>query len=89
MAITSSAKKAIRVAARKRLFNVRRQNAIASAKKNIQRLVKENKVAEARKLLPKAYQVIDKAAKTHYIKPNAAARMKSRITRLINRNSKK
>ena len=72
MAITSSAKKAIRAAARRRIFNLRRKDAILSAKKNIQKLVKAGKAADAKAFLPKMYKAIDKAAKTKYIKKNAA-----------------
>ena len=38
---------------------------------------------EAEKLLPKAYQAIDKAAKRGIIKKNTAARKKSRLTALF------
>ena len=47
MAITSSAKKAIRVAARKRVFNLRRKNAVTNAVKKIKRLIKEKKNKDA------------------------------------------
>jgi len=40
---------------------------------------------EAKKLLSQAYKAIDKAMKTHVIKPNTAARKKSKIAKLIGR----
>lgn len=86
MAITSSAKKAIRVSARKRVFNLRRKNAIVDTVKKIKRLIKEKKNREAQTLLPLAYQAIDKALKTKYLKKNTAARKKSRLAKLINKN---
>ena len=43
--------------------------------------------AEAIKLLPKLYQAIDKAAKRGIIKKNAAARKKSRLTKLVQKDS--
>lgn len=89
MAITSSAKKAIRVSARKRIFNLRRKDAIISTKKKIQQLVKAGKVSDAMAFLPQAYRAIDKAMKTKYIKKNAAARMKSRIAAFVNKANKK
>jgi ribosomal protein S20 len=46
-------------------------------------LVFQKKVAEAKKLLPQAYKILDKAAKTSLIKKNTAARKKSRITLLL------
>jgi hypothetical protein len=54
--------------------------------KQIKNLVSENKKEEALKLLPKAYKVIDKTAKANIIKKNAAARKKSRLTKLINKS---
>ena len=89
MAITSSAKKAIRASARKRVFNVRRKNAIDTAVKNLRRAVREGKIAEAKKLLPEASKAIDKGAKTKFVKKNTAARMKSRLTLLVNKVSRK
>ena len=84
MAITSSAKKAIRVSARKRVFNLRRKNAITNVVKKIIRLLKEKKIKEAQAFLSMAYKAIDKAAKTKYLKKNTAARKKSRLAKLIN-----
>jgi len=83
MAITSSAKKALRVSRRKRVFNLRRKEAMKDNVKNIRRLASEKKTAEAQKLLPLAYQAIDKAVKRGVIKKNAGARKKSRLTRLL------
>jgi len=47
----------------------------------------ENRKEEALKLLPQAYKVIDKAAKTGVIKKNNAARKKSRLTKLVSKSS--
>lgn len=85
MAITSSAKKAIRVAARRRVFNLHRKDAIADAIKKIKRLIKEKKIKEAQALLPVAYKALDKATKTKYLKKNTATRKKSRLAKLINK----
>ena len=83
MAITRGAKKVIRSAARKRVFNLRRRDTILKVTKDIKRLVAAGKKKEAQALLPKAYQVLDKAAKEDYLKRNAAARKKSRLAALI------
>lgn len=72
----------MRAAARKRVMNVRRSRAMASAEREIEKLVAAGKVAEAKKLLPAAYAAIDKAAKRGVIKPNTAARRKSRMSRI-------
>ncbi len=85
MAITSSAKKAFRVAEKKTVFNARRKNTIDSTLKNLKKFIRENKIKEAEKLLPEMYQAIDKAVKTKFLKKNAAARYKSRITLFLNK----
>ena len=89
MAITSSAKKAIRTSARRRSFNLKRKQAIDKALKDIRRLVKQGKIEEAKKLLPAAFKALDKATKTKFLKKNTADRLKSRIAKLVNKNSKK
>jgi len=88
MAITSSAKKAIRSSAKKRVFNLARRDAYKDAIKNVRKLVSEKKIDEAKKMLDVAYKAIDKAAKTKFLKKNGAARKKSRLALLINKNSK-
>ncbi|HRY30846.1 MAG TPA: 30S ribosomal protein S20 [Candidatus Paceibacterota bacterium] len=79
MAITSSAKKAIRASERKAIFNLRRKRVYKDIVKEIDALLKQNKVAEAEKKVPEAYKAIDKAAKMRTIHKNAAARTKSRL----------
>ncbi len=88
MAITSSAKKALRVSKRKRIKNIRRASAIDSSLKKFKKLIADKKVDEATKLLPELYQVYDKAAKVNTIKKGAADRAKSRLVASIKRISK-
>ncbi|MDE1874635.1 MAG: 30S ribosomal protein S20 [Patescibacteria group bacterium] len=83
MAITSSAKKALRASKKKRVFNIRHRDAITSVVKDIKKHAAQGNKKEAMKLLSLAYAEIDKAAKTDFIKPNAAARRKSRLSALI------
>ena len=78
MAITSSAKKAFRASKKKRVFNLRRKSAIEKQLKDCRKLMTTKSKAEATKLIPGIYQVLDKAVKTNYIKANTAARLKSR-----------
>jgi small subunit ribosomal protein S20 len=85
MAVTLSAKKAIRSSARKRLFNIARKRKMSEVIKKVRKLKLARKVEEARALLPLAYQAIDKAAKTKFIKKNKAARMKSRLVKFVNK----
>ncbi len=83
MAITSSAKKAIRASARKRIFNVRRADALRDASKALQKAVAAKDAKGAEKLLPAAYAAIDKALKRGVLKSNTASRKKSRLVRLV------
>jgi small subunit ribosomal protein S20 len=88
MAITTSAKKAYRASLKKHVFNQRRKRALADGTKEVMKLVAAGKGAEAEKLLAKAQAAIDKAAKRGVIKPNAAARKKSRLVKAIRKVSK-
>jgi small subunit ribosomal protein S20 len=85
MAITSSAKKAMRSSAKKHVFNVRRKEALHDATKSLLKLVSKKDIAGAEKLLPSAYKAIDKAMKRGVIKKNTAARKKSRLALAIKR----
>ena len=82
MPITQSAKKAIRGSLRKKAFNDRRKRVMKETIKKFEKLVKTDK-AGAEKMLPTAFQVIDKAAKKGVIKKNNAANKKSRLSKLV------
>jgi small subunit ribosomal protein S20 len=69
-----NAKKALRVAARKRVLNDRRRRAMKAAVKSV-------KATKSNEDLSKAFQAIDKAAKRGVIKKNTAARKKSRLAK--------
>ncbi|MEK9148226.1 MAG: 30S ribosomal protein S20 [Patescibacteria group bacterium] len=83
MPITSSAKKALRQTKRRTIRNLKRKEAYKKILKQIQKLAAAKKIKEAEAIVPQAYQALDKAAKTGVIKPNAAARHKSRLMRWI------
>ncbi len=85
MAITSSAKKAIRSSAKKHVFNLRRKDALRDTTKELTKALTAKDVAGAEKLLPAAYAAIDKAAKRGVIKSNTADRKKSRLAAAIKR----
>ncbi|OGZ04261.1 MAG: 30S ribosomal protein S20 [Candidatus Lloydbacteria bacterium RIFCSPHIGHO2_01_FULL_41_20] len=87
MAITSSARRAIRVSARKKAFNDNRSKAMKETIKEVRQLVSAQKGAEAKKLLSAAYKAIDKAMKRGVIKKNTAARKKSRLSQAIKKIS--
>lgn len=83
MAITTSAKKAIRVSARKRVFNVKRVRAMRGAVKEARVLAKGGDAKEKAEKLSTAYAAIDKAAKRGVIKKNTASRKKSRLAKAL------
>jgi small subunit ribosomal protein S20 len=87
MAITKSAKKAIRQSATRHEQNLVYKNNIKAVVKEARALVLAKKMAEAKKLLPKIYAALDKAAKVGVIKKNNASRHKSRLTKLIDKNA--
>jgi small subunit ribosomal protein S20 len=64
---------------------VRRKHVLGGTTKAIRKALAAGKIDEATKLLPSAYQAIDKAAKQGVIKANAAARKKSRLAAAIKR----
>ena len=83
MPITKGAQKAHRVSEKKRVFNVRRKGAMKDVTKEIQKAAAAGDVKKAQELVPKAYKAIDKAAKRGVIKPNTAARKKSKISATV------
>jgi len=87
MAITESAKKAIRQSAKRNKQNSVYKNNIKKLVKEARGLVSEKKEAEAKKLLPQIYKALDKAAKVGVIKKNNASRHKSRLTKLIDKKN--
>lgn len=88
MPITSSAKKALRGATKKRVFNNRRKTAMNSTLKNIKKFIADKNTKDALALLAQAYKAIDKSAKTNLISKNTASRKKSRIAKAIARAGK-
>ena len=83
MANTSSAKKAQRVALRRRVFNARRESSMKSALKDMSKLVAAKSTKEAAVMLPTLYKAVDKAVKNHTLHRNTAARMKSRAAKQL------
>lgn len=83
MPVLKASMKSMRQAKKRyeRLYPLRTQT--RTYMKKILTLVKEKKLDEAKAFLPKAYKMIDLAAKKHIFHPNNAARKKSRIAREI------
>lgn len=82
MPITKSAKKALRQSLRRKAQNLKRKNAYKNMLKEF-RMLAANKKDDAKKLLPKVYKALDKAAKTNVINKNKAARLKSSAAKLL------
>ncbi len=89
MAITSSAKKALRASSRKRVYNLRTKAAIDLPLKKFRKLILAKNTKEAEALVPSLYQALDKAAKRNLIKKNTAARYKSRIMSALKKTATK
>ncbi|MBA3789182.1 30S ribosomal protein S20 [Patescibacteria group bacterium] len=83
MAITSSAKKALRASERKHIFNLRRKRALMTTTKEVKKQITAGQKKEAGQSLAAAYQAIDKAAKRGIIKKNTASRKKSRLAKAL------
>jgi len=86
MAITKSAKKALRQSERRKIRNIQRKRKIKDLLKEVKSLVSQKKIEGAKELLPRVYELLDKAAKTDLIKKNTAARKKSQIAKAIRRS---
>ncbi|KXJ98161.1 MAG: 30S ribosomal protein S20 [Parcubacteria bacterium OLB19] len=80
MPITKGAKKAHIQSEKKRVYNIRRKSVMNDVVKEVSKAVLAKDANKAKELLPKAYKVIDKAAKRGVIKDNTASRKKSRLT---------
>ena len=85
MPITKSAKKALRQNKKRRVHNLEIKTHFKSEVRALKKLVADKKIDEAKAQLPKVYQALDKSAKTHVIDKNTASRLKSRLTRLVNK----
>ncbi len=79
MANTSSAKKAIRVSAKKHAQNLITKKKMKEARKAVVKAVASNEKNKVAELISAAYKYIDKAAKKRVIHENTAARYKSAL----------
>jgi small subunit ribosomal protein S20 len=82
MAITKSAKKALRVSDRKRVVNDRLKKTMKEKVKSVRTKV-ASKVAVTVADLSSAYKALDKAAKRGTIKKGQADRKKSRLAKAV------
>ncbi len=87
MAITTSAKKAIRVSKRRKAVNARRTRTMKEVVKELRSVIVSKDKKEAEKQLSLAYKALDKAAKRGVIKKNTASRKKSRLAKALKKIS--
>jgi small subunit ribosomal protein S20 len=84
MPITESAFKARRQNQRRKKRNLVYKKRIKTLEKQFERFLAQKQFDQARSLLPKIYQILDKAAKENVFKPNKSSRKKSTLTRVLN-----
>jgi small subunit ribosomal protein S20 len=77
--------KDLRATQRRTEINDRLRNRIKKATKKQNALVKDGSLEEGKKNIKHVYKVIDKAAKKHVIKKGKADRIKSRLTKNLNK----
>jgi len=82
-----NAKKALRQSQKKRLHNRARRSALRTAIKKVRTLAEEGRVEEAQSAFQFATKRIDQAAAKHLIHKNAAARTKSRLSKLLKKSA--
>ncbi|PIZ49222.1 30S ribosomal protein S20 [Candidatus Woesebacteria bacterium CG_4_10_14_0_2_um_filter_39_14] len=85
MPTTKSAQKALRQNKRRRARNLKQSRSLKDEIKALKKLMAKKDKKGANEVLPKVYKSLDKAAKTNLIKKNNAARLKSRLTKTVNK----
>jgi len=83
MPIIKSAKKALRQNIRRRKINLQRKSELKTVIKQYKKLIATSEKNKAAEFLSQVYKKLDKAAKIDLIKKNKAARLKSRLSKLI------
>lgn len=78
-----ASKKSVRQSAKAHDRNLSLKTEVKKAMKQVLKLAKAGKRGEAEKMLPKAFSLIDTAAKKHVYHDNNAARKKSLLGRAL------
>lgn len=84
-----NAKKALRQANKRASRNKARASKVDSLRRQFRLLLDAGKTDDAKKLLSSLYAELDKATKHNIVKKNAASRVKSRLTKRLNKAGKK
>ncbi|MFP4015639.1 MAG: 30S ribosomal protein S20 [Halanaerobiales bacterium] len=85
MPIIKSAKKRVKIAAKRTERNREWKEKLKGSIKTFEKLVEEGNAAEAKDQLQETIKVIDKAANKGIIHKKNAARKKSRLTKMLNK----
>lgn len=85
MPITKSAKKALRQNKKRRARNLKQSRLFKDEVKSLKQFISAKDKKNALEILPKVYKAVDKAVKTNLLQQNTAARMKSRLTIMVNK----
>lgn len=85
MPITKSAKKALRQSKKRRARNLKQMDAMKKELKKFKKFVVAKNKTDALKTLPQVYKSLDKAVKNHLIARNKVARLKSHLTKAVNK----
>ncbi len=83
MAITKTAKRAIRSAANRKVVNDSRKKEMKATVKSTKALISQKDAKGAEKNLPATFAALDKAAKRGIIKKGTADRKKSRLAKAV------
>ncbi|OHA64387.1 MAG: 30S ribosomal protein S20 [Candidatus Wildermuthbacteria bacterium RIFCSPHIGHO2_01_FULL_48_25] len=83
MPITSSAKKALRQSAKRKIQNAKVKKATRLVVKQFRGLLAQKDKDNAKKLMPQLMKFLDKATKTGVLKKNTVSRLKSRAAKAL------
>lgn len=83
MAVTKTAKRALRSAENRKVVNDKRKKTMKEEVKATRSLIVTKNKKDAEKNLPKTFAALDKAAKRGVIKKGTADRKKSRLVKAI------
>ena len=89
MPIIKAAKKYMRVTARKTVKNQKIKGNFRSAIKITKESLASNNIEKAQEYLKKSLKALDKATQKKVLHKNTAARMKSRLNKLVKNAAKK
>ncbi|OHA68268.1 MAG: 30S ribosomal protein S20 [Candidatus Wildermuthbacteria bacterium RIFCSPHIGHO2_02_FULL_49_12b] len=83
MPITSSAKKALRQSAKRKIQNAKVKKDTRLVVKQFRGLLAQKDKDNAKKLMPQLMKFLDKATKTGVLKKNTVSRLKSRAAKAL------